>query len=421
MESLPHNTEAEDGLIAIALLDGRIPQGAREVGVPWFYHPHNKAIWSAFLELDADGKDINHLDAFDIVKRDHSAMVQSHSLNVGDLVRKTHGVPAGHNEQVFVSKIKDAFNRRYAITELAGCIELLTVGDPDALRNLAHRIAGIESVTNGRGSWRKLSEIIEKEVKPGIRDLEQGVSHKIKTGWPNLDRLIGGGISLSDIILVAAPPGKGKSAFVLQIAKQLAEQGIGVGIAAGEMSDKENVYRLVSQSGKAHNLNSVDHLSMMDAEFYIGWADAVKDLPIYFDSRTSDMQTIGRSLRYLAEDCGAKVLVVDYVQLFKMNKFDKLGRYERITEVSIELKRLAMEYGIAVIEVAQFTKGAMGDKIPMLTDLENGTQLIKDISLGFIIDSGPDKEVTLRIAKGRNSGEASLRGSFDGPTLRFEF
>lgn len=420
MESLPHNLEAERSLVGLTLLEKRIPQGARDVAITEFYNQTWRASWRAFLELDADGAEIEPFAAFDIMKRDSPHLIERFSIR--DLAAATDGQVLGFNEKVFVNKLKDHSARRYAIRELQKCIELVTSGDKDAVKILKTRVQEIEAVSDSRGNFRHISEIIDKEVVPGIRDLEKGVSHKIKTGWPALDKLIGGGLSLSDIVLVAALPGQGKSAFVLQLATQLAQQGLGVGFVAGEMSDKENCYRLVSQISNSYNLNSVDHLDPIEAQFLTEWAQNIRDLPLYFDSRTSDIQTISRSLRHLVEDCGVKILVVDYIQLFKLNKFEKLDRYNRITEVSQEVKRLAMEYSIAVIEVAQFTKDGMksGHKAK-LSDLENGTQLIKDISLGLILDRTPDSGINLRIEKGRNSGEAELAGKFYGPKLRFEF
>ena len=77
-------------------------------------------------------------------------------------------------------------------------------------------------------------------------------------------------------------------------------------------------------------------------------------LPIEWDCRTYDLRTLAVSLRSLVAEKGIKALVIDYIQLLKLSKFDKNGRTERITEASQEVKRIAMEFGIAVIEVAQF-------------------------------------------------------------------
>jgi replicative DNA helicase len=115
--------------------------------------------------------------------------------------------------------------------------------------------------------------------------------------------------------------------------------------------------------------------------------------------------------------------VIDYIQLLKLNRVDKHTRTERITECSQEVKRIAMEYGIAVIEVAQFNREGAKSGEPTMHDLEGSSQLEKDTSLIFILDR-PNPEqpnVKLRIVKGRNAGTSAIEGFFKGWRLTFDF
>ncbi len=268
-----------------------------------------------------------------------------------------------------------------------------------------------------QGYWNEFSETT-------LADLRHGVTRRISTGFSALDRLVGGGISLSDVVVVAALPGAGKSSFVLQLAAQIAGQGVPVGFLSGEMSNRENALRLLSQMSKTANLNSVTHLGETEFEYLTQWVNhkPFNDLPIYFNSQTSDLHTLSRSLRGMVEEKGLKVLVVDYIQLFRLNRFDRVSRFERIAEVSQEIKRIAMEYGIAVIEVAQFNREGAKSLKTSMHDLEGSSQLEKDASLIFIIDREEDSAgITLRIVKGRNSGKCELRGTFQGALLNFEF
>ena len=116
-------------------------------------------------------------------------------------------------------------------------------------------------------------------------------------------------------------------------------------------------------------------------------------------------------------------MIVDYIQLLKLSKTSKAERYERITEASQEVKRIAMRFGICVIEVAQFNREGAKREKPNLSDLEGSSQLEKDISLCFILDrDAVDREkVDLRIVKGRNTGLSTIEGRFTGANLNFEF
>jgi replicative DNA helicase len=238
-----------------------------------------------------------------------------------------------------------------------------------------------------------------------------------------LDIAIGGGLSPSDVVITAGLTGGGKSAFVLQLSYQIAMHGFPVAFLSGEMTNRENGLRLLSQASRFLNLNSVDRLTSAERAGLLPWADHISQLPIYFDHKTSDVKTLAAQLRALVREKGVKVLVVDYIQLLKVQKVDPKTRHERITEASQEIKRMANELEICVIEVAQFNRvGSKSDR-PSMHDLEASGQLEKDASLIFLIDrdAANPQAVTLRIVKGRNSGQGKIEGIFNGANLRFDF
>lgn len=418
IKELPSDLIAEQNLIALALTCARIPDGARDVSTTDFHSGINKGLWAAFLELDEEGREIEAFSAYDIFRRDNE--FHSRSFKVSDLSRMTDGM-IKVNENVFVEKIKNTAARRYAMRELYAAIEKVQSGEV-SLETLKTKIETIDSTNQPTGNFKRLGDILETQVKPALEDLRCGITHRISTGFEKIDNVIGGGLSASDVVIVAAQTGAGKSAFVLQLATNIAKQNIPVAFVSGEMSDKENGMRLLSQAAKFFNLNSATHIDEQELKFLNQWLEALKPLPIYFDSTTFDLQSLARSLRRLVASTGIKVLVIDYLQLFKVSKGDQKQRTERIAEVSQEMKRIAMELGIAVIEVVQFNReGAKSIKATMY-DLDGSSQLEKDASLIFIIDrDGDSAEVSLRLVKGRNTGKFEIPGSFTGMTLNFQF
>ncbi len=419
MESVPQNKEAERHTIGLTLLDKHIPQGARELTSTDFYDLNHRHAWRAFLELDQDGHEIDCPSAYDIMRRNGCP----ESFTASELVNTSLGMLHGVNERVWVKQIKDAALRRYLINELKTQIDALTTESGiDVIHRLKAKIEELELTTDTTGRFKLLADLIESDVKPALLDLHKGVHHKIAVGIDAIDRVIGGGLSPTDVLLVAGVPGSGKSAFVLQIAANIAGAGTPIAFLSGEMSDKENIIRLLTQKAKMPNLNSAVHISLNDLEQLNDWSDYLKQLPMSFDSQTYDMATISKAMRGLVEERKIKVLVIDYIQLLKLNKNGRQDRYERITEVSQEIKRTAMEYGIAVIEVAQFNRiGAKSDR-PTMHDLEGSSQLEKDTSLIFIIDRAQDSDkVTLRIVKGRNTGTCEIEGFYQGRFLTFDF
>lgn len=418
INSLPHNTDAERSIIGSTLVQKVVPYSAKSLRTTDFYTPLHRTIWSAILELEEDGREVEPFGVVDTVKRISS---QFQEFSISELMKFAEGIVAT-KDRVFVREITSASNRRFLIHKLQAGISALENGDKNVITNLRRELNDIEHADEGRGNFRDLADIIEKDVKPALEDLRHGITRKIKTGFDAIDKAIGGGLSLTDVLLVAAPPGSGKSAFVLQLTTNIAKQGFPVAYLSGEMSDKENGLRLISQASQSVNLNSVDHITEAEFQFFTDWADALKQLPVFFDSRTYELASLSRAIRTLVEESGVQILVIDYVQLLKLNRVDKHQRTERITEVSQEVKRIAMEFGIGVIEVAQFNREGAKSIKPSMHDLEGSSQLEKDTSLIFLIDREEGtSNITLRIVKGRNVGNSELEGFFNGSKLSFTF
>lgn len=419
----PNSEESEKALVGLTLLDGHMPQGSRQLAVTDFYSPIYRNAWRAFAEQDADGQEIDALATYEIMKRNDPGITERYAAS--ELVNTTTGIPVRTNEMPFVNRIKEMAVKRFLIRELHNQADALaTESGPEVILRLKRTLDEIGGIASSTGHFRPLSEIMEKEVIPALEALGSGFppTTKIPLGFPSIDNFIGGGMSTSDILLIAGLPGSGKSALVLQIARNIAEQGIPIAFLSGEMGNTENIFRMLSQVSKFSNLNSVMHLDRAEIDMLTEWANAIKLLPMFFDSTTSDVQTIGRAIRSMVMTHGIKALVIDYIQLLKLGNISRHSRTERIAEVSQEVKRVAMECGIAIIEVAQFNREGAKSGRPTMSDLEGSSQLEKDASLIFIVDrQDRGQEVALRIEKGRNSGLGELAGRFIGPWLTFEF
>ncbi len=421
MTLLPNNFDAERNLLGSCLLETHIPQAARSLSVSDFYTPQHREIFRAFLEQDADGAEIDPFNTFEIFKRNNPTVAAASS--VSEIVNTSLGMVHGVNERTFVNTIKDASRRRYLMREMEAATKALESDSvADVVAALKRKLDDLDVTETATGKFRSLAEILEKDVRPALDELSQGRTPKISTGFSTIDKAIGGGLSLSDLLLIAGLPGSGKSAWVLQSAFSMAKNGVPVAFLSGEMSDRENVFRILTQQSGITNLNSLQHIDSNELRDLNLWADHLQSMPMFFDSRTLDLQTVGQSVRALVENHGVKVLFVDYIQLLRLNKFEKHGRYERIAETSQEVKRLAMELGIAVVEVAQFNREGAKSGKPTMHDLEGSSQLEKDTSLIFILDRDPtNSNVSLRIEKGRNSGLCEIPGSYRGRVLTFEF
>jgi replicative DNA helicase len=418
MNQLPNNRDLERQLVGQSLVDGKLV--STELTPADFYDTTWRDCWAAISDLDATGKEIEAFAVAEIVRK------KNPDIPISVIASAATGLVFSHDPSKWARQLKNLAVRRFLMRQLSAQIEYLENSDDvgECMNRLEDRFDRIRTNLDSKEDrFVAFEQIVEQEILPALDDLQQGRTNKIATGFDVIDKAIGGGFSISDVVIFAGLPGGGKSALVLQIAHQIASRGIGVAFLSGEMTNRENGLRLLSQVAGFINLNSAVFLRSDDRQFLNQWAEAIRHLPLYFDHRTSDLQTLSAHLRSLVRQKDIKVLVIDYIQLLKLEKVDRRTRHERITEASQEVKRIANELQICVIEVAQFNRiGAKSGK-PTMHDLEASGQLEKDTSLIFIIDRGEDdrEAITLRIVKGRNTGQCELYGRFTGATLRFEF
>lgn len=417
IERMPANEDAERSLIGLAFLDQSIPIEARQLEAADFSNQFMRAAWSAMLELEEDGLEIHPVTVGERMARNGSR------FGIAELTATTNG--ALRNPALLANQVREASIRRKVMRRLYDSIREIGAGTL-AVGDIRARVGEIETVGAPLGKFRPLAEIVERDVHPALAQLREGRTSKIPTGFERLDAMIGGGLSASDVMVVAALTGAGKSAFVLQMAAAIAAQRVPVAFLSGEMTDRENGLRLLTQAARVYNLNAATKINDAQYHFLTEWADALKDLPIWFDSTTFDLVSLRKALGRLVEAHGIRVLFIDYLQLFRVGRGDRQSRTERIAEASQEVRRLALEFGVAVVEVVQFNReGAKGGR-PGLHDLEGSSQLEKDASLVLVIDRDadpgtPGRGVTVRIVKGRNSPLSEFSGTYDGPSLRFEF
>lgn len=432
---LPSSEDSERIILASVIIDNDvIQQVAESLEQADFYHPMYRRVYGAMLDLFTASKPIDPLTIGEELKKESSLEAIG---GIPAITNLTFGLPHFPNISEYIQTVVQKSHLRQLIRTCTGIANNAWSDSTEATEIFADAQTKIndlclmaESGTSDE-HFVVLSKVIDSEVMQSLDDLRHGRSPKLSTGFPAIDLSIGGGIAPSDVVLVAADTGKGKSAFALQMAYNFAVQGIPSAFLAGEMTNRENVLRLVSQVSGVTNLNWKTHLSESDYEVTSQWAQHIKNAPVYFEHRISDMQTLGAHLRSIVRRHKVQVLVIDYIQLFKMEKLDKRKRNERIAEASQEVKRLANELNIGIIEVAQFNREGAKSGSAGLHDLEGSGQLEKDASLVFILEIDEmelfdDKrlkynDVNLRIVKGRNVGRSEVAGKFYGYSVRFEF
>lgn len=434
-KALPSNEDAERVVLGAVLMDNDLMKSAAEtLEAEHFYSPLHRRVFTAMLELHSAQRSIDPIVISEILKRDGPLEAIGGTPTITKLA---FGLPQFSNIDEYLGIVhKKALARELIrVCTKIQADALAEDSDTSDLMMNAQTLVNdlcLRAETGGSAErFETLATIIDRDVYKTLDDLVHSRSRKIKTGFERFDEAIGNGITLSDVMLIAAETGAGKSAFALQIAYQIAKEGTPVAFLAGEMSNGENVNRLLSQVSQITNLNWLVRINQTEHDYLVEWANYIKQLPLFFDHRTTDLHTLSAHLKSIVRRHGVKVLVIDYIQLLKVNAVERRNRTERIAEVSQEIKRIAQDLGIAIIEVAQFNREGAKSNEPSLHDLEGSGQLEKDASLICLMSQDPvdrwdDKNrkyraVKVRIVKGRNAGLGEIEGKFYGPSLRFEF
>ena len=240
---------------------------------------------------------------------------------------------------------------------------------------------------------------------------------------PDLDKILYG-LHSPDLVMVAARPGMGKTAFMLNLAQYAAvKKNIPVAVFNLEMSNEQLVKRMISseagiESEKLRN----GQLSSNDWNNFASVFDTLGNAPIYFDDNTDlTVTNIRAKCRKLKIEKGIKLVVVDYLQLMKSGSYSD-SRQNEVSDISRSLKTLAMELGVPVIALSQLSRGveAREDKRPLMSDLRESGSIEQDADIvGFLYrDDYYNKEA--RTEDNNSISEFIIGKHRNGPTATVE-
>lgn len=249
------------------------------------------------------------------------------------------------------------------------------------------------------------------------------------TGFTPLDRHTGG-LQPGDLVVVAGETSNGKTAFAVNLAVNTAELGNGVGIFSLEMTNRQNVSRmLATRSAVSAKGILMYKLSDPELEKITNSAGQIMQLPIWFDDTSSyQIDRLLEAIRAMVIRHGVRLVVIDYLQLVKGSV--KLAKQDQVAEIANELKRLAKSLNIPIVLLSQLSRG--DNPKPTLSrlkgsgDIENAADLVifvmrpeiygmTDFSIQGISYQTANL-VYIDVAKGRNYGLTEFPLSFNPDT-----
>lgn len=421
----PHSLEAEVSVLGSLLLDKNSIVNVAEFLQPdHFYESKHASIFEVILELYEKREPIDLLTVSEGLKRKKKL---KETGGAGYLAELVNNVPTSAHVEQYGKIVKETSIKRSLMATAARLVEICFDDGLTADELLDQAETKVFSLTQQHVNQAFVpirSALAESFDRLDELHKNSGTLRGVPSGLNQLDDALAG-FQKSNLVILAARPGVGKTALALNIAQFVAvEKKRPVGIFSLEMSREELVDRLlVSQANidawrlKTGNLDDNDFSKLSDA------MGELAEAPLYIDDTPAmsvlEMRTKARRLQV---ERGLDLIIVDYLQLARGRQQE--NRVQEVSEISQGLKNLARELKVPVIAIAQLSRAVeqRGTKRPQLADLRESGAIEQDADVVMFLwreDQDDSENFYLDIAKHRNGPLAQLKLFFRGDRIRF--
>jgi replicative DNA helicase len=431
--TLPHSIEAEQAVVGAMLMnrDAIISTSEILVGED-FYQAAYGIIFDAMVELFQAGKPVDLITLQERLKEKDVPAEISGLEFARELIAS---VTTSANVKYYAEIVREKSTLRKLIKVTEEVATTCYQENQPLAQILDRAEKGVFELAE-RGSSQEYTPI--KQVVLNALDVIERASKTtgsvtgIPTGFIDLDYKLSG-LQRSDLVLVAARPSMGKTAFVLNIAQHVAfRQNLGVAIFSLEMSKEQLVNRLFSleshvdaQVLRTGNLQDTDWEKLIEGAGRIGKSRLVID-----DTSGISITEMRSKCRKFKLEFGIDLIIIDYLQLMSGSGGKKNeSRQQEISEISRSLKGLARELNVPVIALSQLSRAVeqRTDKRPMLSDLRESGAIEQDADVcmfiyreDYYIPDTEDKGIAeIIIAKQRNGPVGTVRLAWMPQYTRF--
>ncbi len=384
--SPPHSREAEESVIGAVLLS----QDAGNEVMGWlhpedFYVPAHQAIFESMRDLFDANQPIDLVTVGEELRRNGELEKIG---GVQYLTRLVDIVPSTSNVVYYGGIVEEHAKRRELIRAGSSVTDFAFDIDEEITSVVDRAEQAVLGVAEKRAS-QTLSELgpMFQNVLEQIELMEQRGSDLLglSTGFVDLDRMLAG-LRPSNLVIVAARPGMGKSSLALGMAITAAMAGEPVAIFSLEMSKEELAQRILSSVAK------VDSKKLATGQLGDLWprvvdaAGKMYKAPIFLDdSAAVSVTDIRAKCRRMKRRQGLSLIVVDYLQLMQASKAE--NRQQEISEISRNLKNLARELEVPIIACSQLSRAVESreDRRPRLSDLRESGAIEQDADVVMFI------------------------------------
>ena len=374
----PQNLEAEEAVLGSILLEQDSIISVMEFLVPDdFYRVAHQLIFAAMIELNQNSEAIDPITVSEKLRQKNQIDNVGGEAGIIELLDK---VPTAANVEFYTQIVLEKSTRRKLIKTSTNIVKNAYQEDETIANVLDTAERDILSVSEGRNKagFIPIRDVLHDAYESlEERSKNNGEVTGIATGYIGLDRMTSG-LHADELIILAARPSVGKTAFVLNIAKNVAVNlNETVAIFSLEMGAESLVERIIC----SHASINAGHLKtgkLTDEEYtqYFVATGVLAEAPIYIDDtpgiRVSEIRAKCRRLKQERNNLG--LVVIDYLQLIEGN--GKESRQQEVSEISRNLKKLAKELKVPVIALSQLSRGVeqRQDKRPIMSDIrESGS------------------------------------------------
>jgi replicative DNA helicase len=435
----PYSEDAEQAVLSAMLMDRDAVDRASEfVDDTMFYREGNRRIYRAMVALATRGDVIDPLTLSEELSGRNELQAAGGKEYISFLVDV---VPTAANVEYHAKIVREkALRRRLIEVSTAIVTEAFESSAPagELLDNAEHKIFEVNQLRGAEG-FTRIKELLWPTME-NIEKLQRGgeAITGVPSGFKDLDELTAG-FQPSDLVIIAARPSMGKTAFVLNIAQNAAlDRNIPVAVFSLEMSKESLVQRLLTSEGRV-DAQRLRKGKLHDDEFVrLGRAAGIlSHAPIWIDDTPGITLLEMRSkARRLKTDNDVGMIIVDYLQLMQ-GPSNQESRQQEISYISRSLKALARELKVPVVALSQLSRAPEQrtgeNKRPQLSDLRESGAIEQDADLVMFIyrqemyDGPVDKDgnslegrAEVIVGKQRNGPTGFVNLYFNKTYTRFE-
>ncbi len=433
--SLPYSPEAEQAVLGAIIVDAECMPRAAEIlpKADYFYMEMHKLIYSSMMTLFIEGKPIDFVTILEQLKKYDSfdeTSGKTYLIQLGQSALSTENI------ETYAQIVRDKYDVRALIDASRKTIDESSDGVLEAdelLDSAEQRIFDIRQGKSIQG-LQHISEVIQQTYDrlDILNSDDRDTMKPLSTGIKGIDRYITG-LSKTDLILLAARPGMGKTSFALNIARHVAvTQKKRVAFFSLEMSKEQLASRLLSSEGFIES-QKIKTGKMSEDEWsrLIQAGDVLAGSDMYLDDTPSiTVPAMKAKLRRLH---GVELVVIDYLQLMMSGKRID-NRVQEISDITRNLKIMAKELDVPVLTLSQLSRASeqRADHRPQLSDMRDSGSIEQDADIVMFLyrqdyynDNNDDDENADKnsgeciIAKNRHGEMGTVDLHWRGEFMRF--